>query len=422
MPTNTASLDKQPKAPGGAPSNGRNPKRVAKQAPKPPTIDLNTQLLEAVRQEKTRVVKRLLDTRANVDATNANGESALMLACERSSQEARSKLIPLILSYGCNVNQQDNGGRTALMRTIEAGDTGNTRALLDRKADAGLVDYQGDTALLYCSRRGNPELMAWLVKECRRAKLDVDHKNMRGMTALLLACQGGHLDAARVLVEEGRASLTIRDLDNFMTAKEWMKQSGFHSDEEMEFLCVHTNRRARRNRRAVKTLDEYIRENGHQSAEGPRPGNMYQFRVEADPLQARRGTFPMATLPGEHDAGLKVSKSMFDLPGLGSFNPKPKSFAMGKPVPLARQSFLGADPLSSSRRNKYDLYHSTYLSKRQSIVRPNRLSRFYAEGSLEPIPRSTKPQFKRMHSLEEDTRSEHSGKPFLPPLDDFKKL
>lgn len=424
MPTNAAPVDKQQKPTAGA---GNGKKRAAKQPVKPPMIDLNLQLLEAVRQEKPRVVKRLLDTRANVNVTNERGESVIMLACANPSQETRSRLVPLILSYGCDVNLQDNGGKTALMRTVEAGDTENTRALLDHKAKVGLVDYEGDTALLYSARLGNSELMRWMVKEYRRARLDIDHKNMRGVTALLLACQGGHLEAARILVEEGRASLTIRDLDNFMTAEEWMKQSSFHSVADMEFLSSRTNRRARRNLKAVKTLDEYMKESDLLPATGPNLGNVYHFNAETDPFRGRVGALPMLAPASGSDAKAataRVSRSMFDLPGLGSSatSSKPKSFAMGKPVPLQRQSVLSSDPLLPSRRNKYDLYHSTYLLKRQSFVRPNRQSKYFAEGSLEPIQQaSMRSQLKRMNSLEERTHADLSRKSFFPPIDDLRK-
>ena len=112
--------------------------------------------------------------------------------------------------------------------------------LLEAHSDISLEDSDGNNALCHAARLGYEEILQRLVREFKRSKVSVDQKNMHGLTPLLLACQEGHLICARILVCEGGASPTIRDLDNFMNAEEWMTLSGFFTSAELAFLSPST--------------------------------------------------------------------------------------------------------------------------------------------------------------------------------------
>ena len=70
-------------------------------------------LLEAVTAGHNEAVEFLLQLETvNIDHTNEEGKTALMLACEKGHED----IVHSLLSAGANVNLQDNNGWTALMR------------------------------------------------------------------------------------------------------------------------------------------------------------------------------------------------------------------------------------------------------------------------------------------------------------------
>uniref|UniRef100_A0A1X7T627 Death domain-containing protein n=1 Tax=Amphimedon queenslandica TaxID=400682 RepID=A0A1X7T627_AMPQE len=69
-------------------------------------------LLEAVTAGNIEAVEFLLQLETvNIDHTNEEGKTALMLACKRGHED----IVHSLLSAGANVNIQDNHGQTALM-------------------------------------------------------------------------------------------------------------------------------------------------------------------------------------------------------------------------------------------------------------------------------------------------------------------
>ena len=73
-------------------------------------------LLKAVTAGNNEAVEFLLQLETvNIDHTNEEGKTALMLACERGHED----IVHSLLSAGANVNIQNNNGWTALMIAIE---------------------------------------------------------------------------------------------------------------------------------------------------------------------------------------------------------------------------------------------------------------------------------------------------------------
>ena len=74
-------------------------------------------LLKAATAGHNEAVEFLLQLETNnIDHTNEEGETALMLACERGHED----IVHSLLSAGANVNLQDNNGKTALMRATSS--------------------------------------------------------------------------------------------------------------------------------------------------------------------------------------------------------------------------------------------------------------------------------------------------------------
>ena len=315
-----------------------------------------------------------------------------MLACSVQNQDARKKILQMLMRKGANVNAQDNSGQTALMKAVIMNDIDTTVTLLEAHSDVSLEDSDGNNVLCHAARLGHEEILQRLVREFRRNKVSVDQKNMHGLTPLLLACQEGHLICARILVCEGGASPTIRDLDNFMNAEEWMKLSGFFTTAELAFLSPSTQRknyyRKERQKRGIKTLADFLPV--EESCSSP---NVFSIRTDV------------------HNNST-TSSSMFDMP-TASKRHKTPGYAMGKPVPMKPFS----SPEIKLSAFKADLYHSPYLVQRKNFLSQNRRSQFYRRGSLEPI--SAEPLEKLRH-LEPDFQGnsldEVARHTVLPPL------
>lgn len=339
-------------------------------------FDHNSQLLEAISQGKPlRVVRRLIESKA--DTNYQGGEhlaSPLMLACEITEEDNREAILNLLLLKGADVNLQDSSGKTALMRAVWA-DVNTVGTLLKHGAKVDLADSDGNIALSHAAERGDVECVSILVQAGKKKRVNIDHQNLRSLTPLLLAAQEGHLEVAKVLVEGG-ASLSKRDLDHFMNAQEWMKLQGFFPDHELEFLSPSGKKkdfyRQERMRRGIKTLSDYLptaRKDGRSSPN--------VFTMQNQDTSTIKRQFPaLHTTSSDSDI---PSKSMFDLP-LSKKQPSP---AAASGHDKQRRSSISFPSVASV---KTDLYKSSYLSKRNSLLHKNSQSDGYHSGALVPIP------------------------------------
>ena len=371
-------------------------KKGGKIKPQVSHLNLSLQLLEAIQQGKAKIVKRLLDSRVDINVVTDSGQSPLLLACSLKESVNREKITSLLLDRGCQINLPDRAGVTALMIAVDNQDEGLVSKLLEKGADVGLSDFEGNTALCHAAKIGDPNILRTILHETQRHKINIDQKNMRGLTPLLIAAQNGHLEAAKILVEKGKASSTIRDLDNFMTPEDWMKQTSFYSPSDLSFLSPRM--RHKRSKKGIKTLADYLSSDDLEST-GSSP-NVYEFRL--DEASSHQSSITLPHITSHHDpVSGKSTKSMFDLPSLATSKQSvTPSFSHGKPVPLTR---LSNDHHPTLTKNpKADLFQSNYLRKRKTMLGPIRRSKFYSEGSLEPLS-SRPPSLLRMDSVSEET-------------------
>ena len=235
-----------------------------------------------------------------------------------------------------------------------------------------------------------------IVNASKRQGVNVDHRNMRGLTALLLSCQNGHLSTARILVQEGGASPSVRDLDNFMTAAEWMKRSGHYSESELKFLFPVSRKksyyRRQRQEKGLKILSDYL-----SPPEAGAPANVFTISqpVEADSAKylQRRSISPS---PRNEQGSLR---SMFDVPSHTASDTVPAPFRKKSILPPLAQSRDRHSKPKPSNDFKPELYHLHYLKKRQLYIAPNRQSGCFHTGSLEPLAGD---RLQRLQVVEED--------------------
>lgn len=132
-----------------------------------------------------RKAENLLNLGADVNATDGQGNSALIFAeaCTRRDKltESRVHLVELLISKGAVVNQRANDGTTALMYAAENGDTQAVNALLRNGASVNLADKEGETALMKAAASSCAEET---VKVLISAGADLNARDHKGRNAL----------------------------------------------------------------------------------------------------------------------------------------------------------------------------------------------------------------------------------------------
>uniref|UniRef100_A0A1X7SNA7 Uncharacterized protein n=1 Tax=Amphimedon queenslandica TaxID=400682 RepID=A0A1X7SNA7_AMPQE len=119
-------------------------------------------LLKAVTAGNNEAVEFLLQLETvNINHTNEEGKTALMLACERGHED----IVHSLLSAGANVNIQDNYGWTALMIASKHNFISIIHMLLEAHANPHLKKSNGSSALMIVSYHGNYEVVELLISK-----------------------------------------------------------------------------------------------------------------------------------------------------------------------------------------------------------------------------------------------------------------
>jgi hypothetical protein len=152
------------------------------------------------------VVRLLLEQKADVDAKDTSGRTAL----SRAAEMGHEAVVRLLLEQKADVDAKDTSGRTALSRAAEMGHEAVVRLLLEQKADVDAKDTSGRTALSRAAEMGHEAVVRLLLEQ----KADVDAEDGSGKTALHLAAIGCH-------VSGGRPSALVKGLEPNLTRDQY---------------------------------------------------------------------------------------------------------------------------------------------------------------------------------------------------------
>ena len=185
------------------------------------------------------VLEAIVDHGADVNATDKDNETALMIACKKDNVDA----INALLNAGADSSIVDAYGCTCLLHAIDGGCSKETfLAIIDHGADVTVNEKQ--TALMKACQMGNLDVINILLNAglnlniasiggntflhfaveeyCKREILqtiikhgaDVNAANKQNKTALYLACHKGNVDAINVLLRSGAHS-SIASADGY---------------------------------------------------------------------------------------------------------------------------------------------------------------------------------------------------------------
>jgi uncharacterized protein len=151
---------------------------------------------DAVMKGDKAAVRTLLQQKADVNAPQVDGATALQWAVYRDDLETAD----LLIRAGANVATANNEGSTPLLMAALYGNTAMITRLLKAGADPKQRGPNGETALMLAARNGDPEAVRVLVA----AGADVNAKEtLRGTTALMWAAEQRHPGAVKALIDGG---------------------------------------------------------------------------------------------------------------------------------------------------------------------------------------------------------------------------
>jgi len=160
----------------------------------------NDSILEyAASRNDLDMVNFLIDQKLNVDLSGDKGTTPLMAASEYHA----TKILERLLEVGANVNAQNVNGDTALMLATAA-DT--SRILLQHHAKTELVNSKGMTVLMSAAAKNELEKVQALVE----AGADINASDPRGETALTIAGDQGAADVVQWLKGKGAQRTNVR--------------------------------------------------------------------------------------------------------------------------------------------------------------------------------------------------------------------
>jgi ankyrin repeat protein len=161
-----------------------------------PQADGMTALHWAVRLDDLEIVRLLVKAGADAKATNHYGVAPLSLACENGNTE----IVELLLTAGADANTTLRGGETVLMTAARTGKVGPVKALLARGATVDAKEKRGQTALMWAAAEGHAPVVELLIKNGADFKTPLADS---GFTPLCFAVREGRTEVVRALLKAG---------------------------------------------------------------------------------------------------------------------------------------------------------------------------------------------------------------------------
>jgi ankyrin repeat protein len=152
-------------------------------------------LVDAARTGDTETLRALLQKKADVNATEGDGATALHWASYRDDVESAR----MLLRAGAKVNAANDLGATPLWAACLNGSEPMVRLLLDSGANPNAALLLGETPLMVAARAGKPGVAELLIAK----DANINAHGARGQTALMWAVAQKHPEVVKVLLAHG---------------------------------------------------------------------------------------------------------------------------------------------------------------------------------------------------------------------------
>ncbi|KAI1259585.1 hypothetical protein F5Y18DRAFT_294970 [Xylariaceae sp. FL1019] len=155
-----------------------------------------TPLLWAATNGNIGLARFLLESRANVNAKNNRGRTALHLAAESNDKENREAMVRLLLDHGANPRVISDGGWTPLHNAAQAGFLPVAILLLGANVDVNAVLTNGMTPLHWAAFNGFEDIVRLLLT---RTDVNLAIKDSFDRTPMLCAAEKHHASIVQLL-------------------------------------------------------------------------------------------------------------------------------------------------------------------------------------------------------------------------------
>ena len=152
-------------------------------------------LLEAAKSGDKNALRTLIQRGANVNATEADGATALQWASYGDDLDAAE----LLLRAGAKVNAANDLGATPLWAACQNGSQAMVQRLLAAGVNPNIALLAGETPLMVAARSGFPAVVELLLSKDAK----VGARGARGQTALMWAVSQKHPEVVQVLLSHG---------------------------------------------------------------------------------------------------------------------------------------------------------------------------------------------------------------------------
>ncbi|WP_162487667.1 ankyrin repeat domain-containing protein [Paenibacillus sp. LC231] len=196
---------------------------------------MNRELIEYAEQGNTEQVRQLLQSGADINATDEQGRTAVMAATYHNHVGT----VEALIQAGADINIRDHQRNNVFLYAGAEGMMEILRLAIEADADVTLTNRYGGTALIPASDRGHVEIVQELLT---RTDVDVNHMNHLNWTALLEAVILGdgsekYQRIVKLLLDHG-ADARIPD-GNGVTPLQHARERGYQEIERILFDAVN---------------------------------------------------------------------------------------------------------------------------------------------------------------------------------------
>ena len=154
------------------------------------------QLPDAAMKGDVKVVRSLLDQKADVNAQQADGMTALHWAVQRDDLE----MVDILIRAGADAKAVNRTGATAMYLACTNGNAAIIEKLLAAGVDAnGPITAEKETPLMLAAFTGNVNAVKTLLDH----GAEINAQQARGQTALMWAASESHASVVKFLVDRG---------------------------------------------------------------------------------------------------------------------------------------------------------------------------------------------------------------------------
>src|SRR5579864_3487657 len=152
-------------------------------------------LVDAAKRGDKDALKSLLQKKADVNAAEPDGTTALHWAAYRDDLESAD----LLLRAGAKASAANDLGATPLWNASQNGSVAMVKRLLDAGSNPNAALLAGETPVMVAARSGYPEVVELLLAKGANPNVH----GARGQTALMWAVSQRHPEVVKVLIAHG---------------------------------------------------------------------------------------------------------------------------------------------------------------------------------------------------------------------------